>query len=173
MTIRRRLRAAAYRAAYRMPLHWRRRLVRLAMPKYTVGALVVVRDAPAAGAGRILLIRQPPGFGWSIPGGLCSRGEAPVAAAARELHEEVGIAVAIDDLAALNPNAIVHTHGRWIDCVFEAHVPADTTIVVDGGEVLEAAWYRVDALPPLTVPTARLLARYGMGPYVGYPEAHA
>ena len=30
---------------------------------------------------------------------------------------------------------------------------------------------RLDALPPLTPPTARLLAYYGIGPYVGYPEA--
>jgi len=42
---------------------------------------------------------------------------------------------------------------------------------VDGAEVLEAAWYRLDALPPLTTPTARLLAYYGIGPYAGQAEA--
>lgn len=163
----------AYRTAYRIPTRWRRRLVRVISPKFIIGAVVIVRDADAeaAGTGRILLQRQPPGHGWSVPGGLLGRGEEPVVAAARELFEESGVRVAPGDLTALDPNVIVHTSGRWLDCVFEARIPADTPFVVDGGEVLEAAWHRLDALPPLTVPTARLLAYYGMGPYVDYPEA--
>jgi ADP-ribose pyrophosphatase YjhB (NUDIX family) len=171
MTIRHRVRAFAYRVAYSIPARWRRRLVRLVMPKFIVGSVLLVRDADAPGSGRLLLIRQPPGYGWSIPGGLLDRGEVPIEAAARELHEEVGIKLAPDELTALDPNAIVHTDGRWIDCVFEARVPADTPLRVDGGEVLEVAWFRLDALPPLTLPTARLLAHYGIGPYVDYPEA--
>ena len=141
------------------------------MPTYIIGAVVVVRDSTAPEPGRILLIRQPPGHGWSIPGGLMDRGEIPIEAAARELNEEVGIAVDVDDLVPLTPSALVHVDGRWVDCVFEARVPPDTRVTVDGGEVIEAAWYRLDALPPLTVPTARLLGRYGIGPYVDYPEA--
>lgn len=141
------------------------------MPTYIIGAVVIVRDSTAPEPGRILLIRQPPGHGWSIPGGLMDRGEIPIEAAARELNEEVGIAVDVDDLVPLTPSALVHVAGRWVDCVFEARVPPDTRVTVDGGEVIEAAWYRLDALPPLTVPTARLLGRYGIGPYVDYPEA--
>jgi hypothetical protein len=45
-------------------------------------------------------------------------------------------------------------------------VPASTTpLRVDGGEVLEAAWFPIDDLPRLTVNTATLLGRYGMGPH--------
>jgi ADP-ribose pyrophosphatase YjhB (NUDIX family) len=174
MTLRARVRSQAYRVAYRLPHRWRRLLVRTAMPKFIVGAVVLVRDADArdsgTGPGRIALQRQPPGHGWSIPGGLLNRGEAPVAAAARELFEEAGVRVDPDDLVPMNPNVLVHYAGRWIDCVFEAWVPGDTTFTVDGGEVLEASWFRLDSLPPLTVPTARLLARYGIGPYVDFPE---
>ena len=47
--------------------------------------------------------------------------------------------------------------------------PSTTTLMVDGAEVLEAAWHPLDDLPPLTVPTARLLAHYGIGPYAGLP----
>lgn len=171
MTVLRRVRAAAYRTAYRIPARWRRRLVRTVMPKYTIGSVVLVRDASAVEPGRILLLRQPPGHGWSLPGGLLDRGEVPVQTAARELFEEAGIAVSIEDLAALHPSAIVHTNGRWVDCVFETRVPSDVGFAVDGAEVLEAAWYRLDALPPLTLPTARLLGTYGIGPYADYPEA--
>jgi ADP-ribose pyrophosphatase YjhB (NUDIX family) len=174
MTSRQRIRALAYRFAYALPSRVRIRLVRIAMPKYIAGAVVLLRDADAratgTGPGRIMLQRQPPGHGWSIPGGLLERGERPAAGAARELFEESGVRVDQADLTALDPNVIVHSAGRWIDCVFEAYVPADTQFTVDGGEVLEAAWYRLDALPPLTVPTARLLAHYGIGPYVDFPE---
>jgi ADP-ribose pyrophosphatase YjhB (NUDIX family) len=166
-----RVRSAFYSAFYRLPGRWRRRLVRVATPKYIVGGVVLVRDVDAAPPGRIVLLRQPPGYGWSLPAGLLKRGEPPVVGASRELHEETGIRLSPDQLRPADPGAVVHHRGRWVDVVFEARVSADVTLTVDGAEVIEAAWYRLDALPPLTPPTARLLAHYGIGPYVGYPEA--
>jgi ADP-ribose pyrophosphatase YjhB (NUDIX family) len=173
MTLRHRAKALLYGTAYRMPARWRRRIVRLVAQKYIVGAVVLLRDADADpdGPGRIMLQRQPPGHGWSIPGGLVNRGEKPIFAAARELHEESGVRVDVADLTPMAPNVLIHTHGRWMDCVYTASVPASTPLIVDGAEVLEANWFRLDSLPPLTVPTARLLSYYGIGPYVGYPES--
>src|SRR5215831_19786688 len=106
MTVLRRARAAAYRTAYRIPARWRRRLVRTVMPKYTIGSVILVRDADAPDPGRMLLLRQPPGHGWSLPGGLLDRGEVPVQTAARELYEEAGVKVPAEDLVAMQPNAI-------------------------------------------------------------------
>jgi hypothetical protein len=58
--------------------------------------------------------------------------------------------------------------------VFEASVSASAvTLSWDGAEVLEAAWHRLDNLPPLTHSTARLLSYYGIGPYADYPEVRA
>jgi hypothetical protein len=52
-----------------------------------------------------------------------------------------------------------------VDTVFFASVPASTTpLVVDGAEVLEAAWFPVDDLPRLSANTALVLGRYGIGP---------
>jgi 8-oxo-dGTP pyrophosphatase MutT (NUDIX family) len=164
-------RLAAFRAFYQLPLKWRRRLVRLGSTNYIVGAVTIVRDTDAPPPGRILLLRQPPGPGWSIPGGLLNRGERPVAGAARELAEETGIRVDPALLRPGVPNAIVHSHGRWVDVVFETSVPAATaTLVIDEAEVYEAAWYPLDGLPRLTSPTARLLAHYGIGPLKDHPE---
>ncbi len=163
-------RRSFYGTFYRLPSRWRRRLVRLATSKYIVGAVVLVRDADAPEPGRILLLRQPPGRGWSLPAGLLKRNEHPAVAAVRELHEETGVRVAVEDVTALEPWAVVHTNGRWIDLVFEAWVPADVPLRVDGGEVHEAAWYDLDALPNLTVPTARLLGFYGIGPQTRQPQ---
>jgi ADP-ribose pyrophosphatase YjhB (NUDIX family) len=164
------VRGVFYSTFYRLPSRWRRRLVRLASQKYIVGGVVLVRDADRDAPDRLVLLRQPPGHGWSLPAGLLKRGEAPAVGAARELFEESGIGVSADDLIPMSPNAVVHANGRWVDMVFEARVPASATFAVDGAEVYEAAWHRIDALPPLTPPTARLLAYYGIGPYAEYPE---
>jgi len=153
-----------YRAFYGMPASWRRRAARTLQPRYIVGAVVMLRQSAPDGE-RLLLLRQPPGNGWSVPGGLMDRGEEPIQCAARELGEESGVKLAASDLRPANPNAIIHTKGRWVDCVFEATVDADARVAVDGAEVYEAAFHPIDNLPPLTVPTARLLAHYGMGPY--------
>ncbi|MEU6024463.1 MULTISPECIES: NUDIX hydrolase [unclassified Micromonospora] len=160
-------RAAVYQIFYRLPLPVRRRLVRLAVPKYIVGAVTLVHDSEAEGAGRLLLLRQPPGRGWSLPAGLLQRGENPAVGAARELHEEAGVRLPPTRLTPATPNAVVHAKG-WVDMVFIAEVPASsTTLTVDGAEVFEAAWHPLDDLPKLTWPTARLLAYYDIGPLAG------
>jgi ADP-ribose pyrophosphatase YjhB (NUDIX family) len=165
------VRLAAYRGFYLLPIRWRRRLVRMGSTTYIIGAVTIVRDADAPAPGRILLLRQPPGPGWSMPGGLLERGEHPADGAARELFEETGIRVGRDGLAPGVPNAVVHSRGRWVDMVFEASVPAAATrLRIDEAEVHEAAWHPLDALPRLTTPTARLLAHYGIGPLKDRPE---
>jgi ADP-ribose pyrophosphatase YjhB (NUDIX family) len=160
--LRRRALATAYPIFYRLPHGLRMWLVRRLSPTYTVGSVVLVRDT---GADRLLLLRQPPGRAWSLPAGLLARRESPIEGAARELAEESGIVLRPEQLRAAVPNALVHHRGQWVDVVFEAAVPADTTpLAVDGAEVLEAAWHDLAALPPLTRQTARLLGRYGIGP---------
>jgi 8-oxo-dGTP diphosphatase len=159
------IRAVAYRVFYRLPSPARRRVARMVSPRYLVGAVVVLTDSEATGAGRLLLLRQPPGRSWGLPAGLLKHHERPAAGAARELYEESGVRVDPDDLSPGVPNAIVHPVGV-VDTVWFAQVPASTTALrVDGGEVIEAAWFPLDDLPRLTVNTASLLGRYGMGPH--------
>jgi 8-oxo-dGTP pyrophosphatase MutT (NUDIX family) len=164
VNLRRPLRATAYGVFYRLPPRVRRRIVRLIVPKYIVGGVTLVYDSEAPEPGRLLLLRQPPGRGWGLPAGLLHKGEQPVVGAARELAEESGVTLDPSELSPAVPNAIVHSRG-WVDMVFTASVPASSTeLVVDGGEVLEAAWYPLDGLPRLTEPTAYLLGLYGIGP---------
>jgi 8-oxo-dGTP pyrophosphatase MutT (NUDIX family) len=155
-----------YRTFYRLPGRWRRRLVRWFKPRYTVGAVIMVFDADADEPGRLLVLRQPPGTGWGLPAGLMDRGENPPQAAVRELFEETGIRVSLTDLRPASPNALINE--GWVDVVFQVSVPGDTPLTVDGAEVLEAAFHPVNALPPLTLPTSRLLAHYGIGPLAEY-----
>ncbi|HZE39744.1 MAG TPA: NUDIX domain-containing protein [Stackebrandtia sp.] len=162
-----RAKAFAYKVFYRLPKMVRRRIVRIATPTYTVGAVMLVYSLDES---QVLLLNQPPGFGWGLPAGLIERGERPEAAAVRELSEETGIALTLDDITAAAPAAVVHTRGRWVDVVFTAHLdPERVDLVVDGAEVLDAKWWPVDAFPPITVAASRLLAHYGLGPYADYP----
>jgi ADP-ribose pyrophosphatase YjhB (NUDIX family) len=138
--------------------------VRLGSAKFIIGAVVLVRDEQDS---RIILLRQPPGRGWSLPAGLVKRGEPPVVGAARELYEETGIKLPPEELTPGEPNAVVHTDGRWVDVVFQARVRDTVALTADGAEVLEVAWHPLDDLPPLTTPTARLLGFYGIGPQAG------
>lgn len=66
--------------------------------------LLVVAAALVDGAGRVLVQQRPPGKPmaglWEFPGGKVEAGELPEAALARELEEELGIAL---DVAALKP----------------------------------------------------------------------
>ncbi|GAA1627300.1 NUDIX hydrolase [Actinoplanes couchii] len=166
MDIHRQIRGLAYQVFYGLPLPIRRRIARLVSPKYLVGAVTVVRDSESPD--RILLLRQPPGRGWGLPAGLLKARELPAVGAARELFEETGVRVEPGDLAAGNPNAILHPGVGSVDTVWFASVPASTTpLAVDGGEVLEAAWFPVTDLPKLTWPTERLLGIYGIGPRAG------
>lgn len=164
--IRIRLVALGYGVFYMIPQRWRARLVRLVWHKYVVGSVVLVFDSEAPqGRDRLLMLRQPPGRGWTLPAGLLERGETPVAGACREAAEETGIEFAEEDLTPATPNAMVHTRGKWVDMVFTARVPASTTrLSVDGAEVWEAAWHPVAELPAVTPATARLLAHYNIGP---------
>lgn len=164
--MRARLAVLGYGLFYRLPHGMRRRLVRLVTQKYIVGAVTLVRDADADETmpGRLLLLRQPPGRGWTLPAGLLRRGEPPVAGAVRELAEETGIELHPEQLSPAVPSAVVHAKG-WVDVVFEARVSASRTpLSVDGAEVYEAAWHPLDELPRLTRATARLLGDYGIGP---------
>jgi 8-oxo-dGTP diphosphatase len=161
------VRGLAYLTFYRMPLPVRRGLARLVSPRYLVGAVTILRDSEAAaggGADRLVLLRQPHRGGWGLPAGLLKKHEQPVVGAARELFEETGVRVDPADMTAGSPNAIIHVAGV-VDTIFFASVPASTTpLVVDGAEVLEAAWFPVDDLPRLSANTALVLGRYGIGP---------
>jgi len=67
--------------------------------------LTVVCAALVDARGRVLLAQRPPGKSmaglWEFPGGKIQSGETPEQALARELEEELGVAVAADALRPL------------------------------------------------------------------------
>lgn len=65
--------------------------------------LLVVAAALIDESGRVLLQQRPPGKPmaglWEFPGGKIEPGESPEAALARELHEELGLTLSVEDLS--------------------------------------------------------------------------
>jgi 8-oxo-dGTP pyrophosphatase MutT (NUDIX family) len=106
-----------------------------------------------ASASHVLLVEHQ-SYGWSCPGGHVELGEAPAAAAARELAEETGLR-----LAPVSPDPVTLTladtadHRHWIlGYRFEAGL--DAPLVPERDPV---AWHRVDDLPRPSVPDLEAL----------------
>jgi 8-oxo-dGTP pyrophosphatase MutT (NUDIX family) len=158
VTLRRRPRSAAllrlgYRVAYRLLQAWtflRRPRVR--------GVMVVVSDP----AGRVLLVRHTYGDRrrWELPGGWVRPDEDPVAAARREVREELGIDVAIRPAGTVD-GEWDHKHERL--SYFAADWPGGRGSY-DPVEIAAVGWFD-PALPPdrLGAGTRAVLARLRAG----------
>ena len=132
--------APLHRAALRLAHALRRRWWRLRAPVVEGVRVLAIDDA-----GQVLLIRHSyvPDK-WMPPGGGLRRGEDPLAAAARELREETGCALARPRRLEV---ALEDLHGAGN----RVHVVAGRAVGVpraDMREVIEVRFFAIDALPP-------------------------
>jgi 8-oxo-dGTP diphosphatase len=115
--------------------------------RHRVGVAAVVLDEQR----RVLLLKHVfhPAAPWGLPGGWLERDEAPAAAVLRELKEETGLT------AVLGP--VVHmTHEArppHIGIAYLAHTVRGELRL--SSEIIDAAWYAVDALPTPLLPFVR------------------
>lgn len=117
----------------------------------TAGRLLVVAAALFDADGRVLVQRRPDGKQhgglWEFPGGKVEAGEEPETALARELAEELGIAV---DSAACEPLAFA-TAERIVLLLYRCTGWTGEPAATDGATL---AWMAVDALDALDMPPA-------------------
>lgn len=134
-----------------------RAAIYLTATKFTAGSLVIWIDG-----GRVLLVRTQYGErSWGFPGGVMKRHEDPVECAARELREETGVAVTVDDLTLVG----CHTqrHARHIDHLYALTGPPVDDGVGDGSdrfEIAEVRWWPLDDLPVLRREARYVIERY-------------
>ena len=124
-----------YRGAYAgMRAYWF-----LARPD-VVGVKCVLTDGD-----QVLLVRHTYGHrAWDLPGGAVRRGEDPVSAASREMHEELGVAVgAWRALGEVRANI---DHRRDNMHCFQADI-AGQRISMDPCELAAARWFPRRQLP--------------------------
>lgn len=139
------LRRFGYRCAYALlRCYWF-----LARPQVTGTLCLITHDQ------HLLLIRNTYGRqGWTFPGGMMKRGEAAELTIRREVQEEVGIPLAtVRSLGMLTGR---QAYRRDIIHVFVAPAPS-IKAHIDPGEILEARWFPLAALPPLSVYAQRAL----------------
>ena len=118
-------------------------------------AATVILIRPAGVSVEVLLLKRSealkhmPGL-WVFPGGKVEADdpgegdfERARSAAARECHEEAGVALRTDLLAPfshwLTPVVVKRRFATWF---FWAQVPADTAVQVDGSEITAHQWWQ-------------------------------
>lgn len=123
-------------------------------------AAVIVHDEPA---GRILLLQRGPQskfapLSWDLPSGKADKGESVTAAAARELHEETGLAV---DPASLRIAGIIHgAHGveapnGFLTVIFAARKWDGEPVNAEPRKHARVAWFPSSEIPAELVPDRR------------------
>lgn len=118
---------------------------KFATPRVAAG--VLFRDD----RGRVLLVKPTYKDGWEIPGGYVEKGESPLAAATREVAEELGANLNIADLLVLDwaphpaegDKLLVIFRGGTLDHTDLARFTLDHT------EIAEAKFFAVEQLADL------------------------
>jgi 8-oxo-dGTP diphosphatase len=126
-----------YRIAYRVA-----RVLWFVLRPETHGVKGMLRDGD-----RVLLVRHTYGDRrrWDVPGGHAHAGEAPADAVLREMREELGIEAPWEHVGSIGAT-IDHKHER-VHCFVAERSGGDGQLVIARGEIAEAQWFPLDALP--------------------------
>ena len=103
--------------------------------------------------GTLLLVqrgRDPYRGCWALPGGFMEMDETIEHCAARELHEETGIAVEPNALTLIGVYSAPgrDPRGRTVTAAYRLEVPLGTAATA-GDDAAQLRWWPLDALPPL------------------------
>ncbi len=117
-----------------------------ATPKVDIRAIVFNAQ------GQILLVQEKADGGWAPPGGWADPNDSPSNVAVREVSEEAHVTVRALRLLALLDRSVqghqppfpYHIYKTFILCEYLDGTPTGSH------ETLDAAWFNMDALPPLS-----------------------
>ncbi len=109
----------------------------------------------------MLLVKRADTLQWTPVTGIIDPGEQPAVAARREVHEEADVDVVVERLASVGVSReVVYGNGdrtQYLDITFACRWLSGDPFPADG-ENVEAAWFRVDALPEIPAEFAPRIA---------------
>ncbi|MCC2980129.1 MULTISPECIES: (deoxy)nucleoside triphosphate pyrophosphohydrolase [unclassified Sphingomonas] len=118
---------------------------------------LVVAAALVDRGGKVFVQQRPiakqHGGLWEFPGGKVEPGEAPEAALARELHEELGIAVSTSALQPLSFATVSSDDRNLVLLLYCVHEWTGTPCAIAAAS---ARWVAIEALRELDMPPADL-----------------
>ena len=122
-------------------------------PKVDVRALVLNDQK------EILMVQEKSDSRWSLPGGWADIGKTPSEIAIQEVREETGLLVSCKCLSGVfDKRKHAHPPQPWYvyKLVFYCEAEPSDMVLQPAFDVLDVAWFAIDALPPLS--TDRILA---------------
>lgn len=121
--------------------------------------VAIVRD------GKLLLVlrlRQPEADHWGLPGGKVDWGEPVRVAAAREIHEELGLTIVPGRLLCMADTIDRGDGMHWTAPVYLVEDSVGEPAVMEPDKMGGCGWFPLDALPsPLTRATLAAVAALG------------
>ncbi len=114
--------------------------------RFRVGVFAVIERA-----GQYLLARRRDIGWWNLPGGGLEYDETVEQALAREVREEIGVAVTVERLVGVYSKP----RKREVVLTFLCHLSPASPEPGTSDEVSEAAWFAPDALPAQLLPKHR------------------
>ena len=134
-----------------------------AHPLVGVGALIHDRD------GRVLLIKrrfEPNKGRWSLPGGLLETGETLLEAGRREVREEVGVEIEVEELFQVSEEIVRDAEGKarfhFVLVDFLATLDPEGATIILNGESESFIWSKAEDVNGLDVSenTKRIVEKY-------------
>lgn len=107
----------------------------------------------------VLRLRQPEADHWGLPGGKVDWGEGVRAAAAREIHEELGLTIVPGRLLCMADTIDAGDGMHWTAPVYLVEDSQGEPAVMEPDKMGGCGWFPLDALPsPLTRATLAAVA---------------
>ncbi|QRK04850.1 NUDIX domain-containing protein [Archangium violaceum] len=129
-----------------------------AQPRIGVGAFILDGERR-----RLLLVRRrrmPEADHWGLPGGKVDFGETVEAAVIREIAEELGVEIVIDELLCIVDQIDRAAGTHWVAPVYRADIVRGEPSNREPAALSAVGWFTLDSLPqPLTLSTRTALAR--------------